>query len=132
MRLTQQGRDALKLDTSISQHGSIVHEYWKRFYAQRFREQGYQVEFEVPRKSGRVDVVAKNESEKIAIEIETGKSNFLRNARQGLAAKYDKILIVATDKSAFVKIERGLAQVGLLIAGRVEIILRDEFKLSGL
>ena len=92
---------------------------------------GYQVEFEVPRKSGRVDVVAKNESEKIAIEIETGKSNFLRNTRQDLAAKYDKILIVATDKSAFGKIERGLAQAGLLIAGRVEIILRDGFKLSG-
>jgi hypothetical protein len=129
LRLTQQGRDALKLDTSIPQHGSIAHEYWARYYGQRFREQGYQVEFEVPRKSGRVDVVAKNESEKIAIEIETGKSNFLRNARQGLAAKYDKILVVAINKSAFGKIERGLAQAGLLIAGRVEIILRDGFKL---
>ena len=125
LRLTQQGRNALKLDTSIPHHGSIAHEYWKRFYAQRFREQGYQVEFEAPRKSGRIDVVAKNESEKIAIEIETGKSDFLRNVRQDLAAKYDRILIVATDKSAFGKIERGLAQAGLLIAGRVEIILRD-------
>ena len=84
----------------------------------------------MPRKSGRVDVVAKNESEKIAIEIETGKSNFIRNVQQDLAAKYDKILIVATDKSAFGKIERGLAQAGLLIAGRVEIILRDGLKLS--
>jgi hypothetical protein len=131
LRLTSQAREALNPGGSESQHGSIVHEYWKRFYAQRFREQGYQVEFEVPQQSGRVDVVAKNDSEKIAIEIETGKSDFVRNVRQSLAAKYDKILIVATDKSAFRKIERGLAQAGLLIAGRVEIVLRDEFKQSG-
>ena len=131
LRLTSKAREVLDLGSSEPQHGSIVHEFWKSFYAQRFRERGYNVQFEVPRKSGRVDLVAKNESEKIAIEIEIGKSNFLRNARQGLAAKFDKILIVATDKSAFGKIERGLAQAGLLIAGRVEIVLRDKFKLSG-
>jgi hypothetical protein len=127
LRLTSQAREALNPGGSESQHGSIVHEYWKRFYAQRFREQGYQVEFEVPQQSGRVDVVAKKDYEKIAIEIETGKSDFVRNVRQSMAAKYDKILIVATDKSAFGKIERGLAQAGLLITGRVEIVLRDEF-----
>jgi DNA-binding transcriptional MocR family regulator len=41
LRLTSQAREALNPGGSEPQHGSIVHEYWKRFYAQRFREQGY-------------------------------------------------------------------------------------------
>jgi len=126
LRLTKQSKDALSLDTSEPEYGSITHEYWKRFYAQRFREQGYHVEFEVPRESGRVDVVAKKDGEEIAIEIETGKSNFIRNVQQDLAAKYNKVLIVATDKSAFEKIEKKLAQARLLIAGRVDIVLATE------
>ena len=126
LRLTKQSKDALGLDNQDPQHGSIVHEYWKRFYAQRFGEQGYHVEFEVPRQSGRIDVVAKKDDEKIAIEIETGKSNFIRNVQQNLAAKYDKVLVVATDKIAFEKIEKKLAQAGLLIPGRVELVLATE------
>ena len=122
LRLTKQSKEALSLETSESQHGSIVHEYWKRFYAQRFREQGYHVEFEVPRESGRVDVVAKKDGKKIAIEIETGKSNFIQNIQQDLSAKYNKVLVVAADKPAFKKIEKKLAQAGLLIAGRVELV----------
>jgi len=124
--LTKQSKDALGLDTSEPQHGSIIHEYWKRFYAQRFREQGYNVEFEVSRQSGRVDIVAQKDSERIAIEIETGKSDFVRNIQQDLAAKYNKILIIATNKLAFKKIEKKLAQAGLLIAGRVDIVLVAE------
>ena len=131
LRLTPRAREALNLGSSEPQHGSIIHTWWKRFYAQRFREQGYKVCLEAPRKSGNVDVLALKDGKRIAIEIETGKSNFIRNVQQDLAAKYNKIMVVATDKSAFGKIERGLAQADLLIAGRVEIILRDGLKLSG-
>lgn len=122
LRLTKQGQQALNLEDTEPEYGSIAHEYWKRFYAQRFREQGYHVEFEVPRQLGRVDVVAKKDGQKIAIEIETGKSDFIRNVQQDLAARYNKVIVVATDKSAFEKIEKKLAQAGLLIAGRVELI----------
>ena len=125
LRLTKQSKAALNLGSSEPQHGSIVHEYWKRFYAQRFREQGYQIEFEVPRKSGRVDVVVKKESEKIAIEIETGKSDFVRNVKQSLLAGYDKVLVVATDKKAFAKVERELAATGLLGLTRVVLVLAN-------
>jgi DNA-binding MarR family transcriptional regulator len=121
LRLTKQSKDALGLDTSEPEYGSITHEYWKRFYAQRFREQGYHVEFEVPRESGRVDIVAKKDGEKIAIEIETGKSDFIRNVQQDLVAKYNKVFVIATDKSAFEKIEKKLAQAGLLIPGRIKL-----------
>ncbi len=124
LRLTKQAQKALNIDTTNPQHGSISHEYWKRFYAHRFQEQGYKVEFEVSRKTiGRVDVIASKENQKIAIEIETGKSNFIRNIQQDLLAKYDKIMVVATDKSAFDKIEKELANVGLLGLRKIQIIL---------
>ncbi len=127
LRLTKQSKDALGLEAPDPQYGSITHEYWKRFYAQRFSEQDYYVEFEVPRiSSGRVDIIASKNDEKIAIEIETGKSNFTRNIKQNLAARYDKIIVVATDKKAFEKVEKQLAITGLLIAGRVELLLANE------
>ncbi|MFC1764795.1 hypothetical protein ACFL6U_22335 [Planctomycetota bacterium] len=126
LRLTHQSKAALNLDHSTPQHGSIVHEYWKRFYAQRFQERGYDIRFEVPRESGRVDVVARKGSERIAIEIETGKSNILRNIQQDLAAKYTQIIVVATDKPAFEKVQRFLAQVGLLGLDRIRIKLAYE------
>ena len=128
LRLTKQAKKLLNIDTDIPQHGSIVHEYWKRYYAQRFKEQGYKVELEVPRLSGRTDVVVSKDNRRIAVEIETGKSDFIRNIRQDLTAKYDKIIVVATNKTAFAKIEKALAIEGLLISGRVEIILQDELK----
>lgn len=59
------------------------------------------------------------------LEIETGKSNFIRNVQQDLAAKYNKVLVIATDKPAFEKIEKKLAQAGLLIPGRVELAIQN-------
>jgi len=125
LRLTKQAKETLGLDSKIPEYGSLVHEYWKRFYGRKFERKGYKIDFEVPRKSGRTDVVACKENERIAIEIETGKSDFLRNVKQNLAAKYDKVIVVATDKPAFKKIDKQLAQAGLLIPGRVELVLRD-------
>jgi len=99
--------------------------YWKRFYAQRFRERAYHVELEVPRQSGRVDVGVKKDGERIAIEIETGKSDFIRNVQQDLNAKYNKVLVVATDKSAFKKIQKSLVRFGLLIPNRILLVLSE-------
>jgi hypothetical protein len=56
-------------------------------------------------------VVATKNTEKIAIEIETGKSNYKRNIQQNLGPKYDKIVVAATDKKALKKVELDLAQV---------------------
>jgi hypothetical protein len=128
LRLTKQASDALNLTDTVPNHGSIVHEYWKQYYAQRFSEQGYQITLEVPRISGRTDVVAQKNNEKIAIEIETGKSDFVRNIRQDLAARYDKIIVVATDKSAFEKMEKSLTKEGFIIP-RIQIERAGKFRL---
>ena len=125
LRLTRKAKEALGIENEIPEYGSLVHEYWKHYWCQRFKEQGYQVTFEVPRKSGSTDVVAIKNGEKIAIEIETGKSDVIWNVRQDLLFNYDKVLVVATDEKALKIVEEKLARAGLIIPGRVEIVLRD-------
>lgn len=38
LRLTQKAKKALGVESDQPQRGSIIHEYWKNFYAQRFRD----------------------------------------------------------------------------------------------
>lgn len=115
LRLTQKAKETLGLKNEVPEYGSLVHEYWKKHYAAQFEQLGYQVAFEVPRKSGRVDVVAIKDNQKIAVEIETGKSDFMHNVRQDLIASYDRMIIVATNREVLEKIEKSLAKEGLLI-----------------
>lgn len=130
LRLTKTGKEALGLDGKTPERASLVHEYWKRFYAQRFKEQGYKVCIEAPRKSGNVDVLAVKEGKSIAIEIETGKSDIVRNVKQDLLSGFSKVLVVAIDKKALGKVERELARAGLIIDGKVEIVLQDDYNAS--
>ena len=127
LRLTKHAKKALGMENVTPEHGSIVHEYWKRFYARQFQEQGHEVSLEAPRKSGNVDVLALRDGESVAIEVETGKSDVVRNVQQNLLSKFDKILVVATDKKALAKIEKELAHAGLIIPERVEIVLQDDY-----
>ncbi len=62
----------------------------------------------------------------IAIEIETGKSDVVRNVKQDLLSRFDKILIIATDTKALRKVEQELAHAGLLIPNKVDVALRDQ------
>ena len=64
--------------------------------------------------------------ESVAVEIETGKSDFVRNVKQDLLSGFDKVLVVAVDKKALGKVEKELARAGLIIGGKVEIVLGDE------
>ena len=125
LRPTKKAKQSLKLnDQEPTNYGSLIHEYWKWYYGDKYKAKGYQITLEHPRASGHTDIVVKKEKEKIAIEIETGKSDFNRNLQQNLLANYDKIIIVATNPAAFKKIERSLAETGLLMPVRIELVLR--------
>jgi hypothetical protein len=126
LRPTREARTALGIDANDAAFvGSVVHEYWKRFYARCFEERGYRVRLEAARVGGRVDVLACNGSERVGIEVETGKSHVVENVRQGLRSKLDRIIVVATDEAAMRIVERQLAKAGLIIPGRVELVLRE-------
>ena len=107
-----------------------MHEFWKRYYARIFREHGYVVELEASRKHGRIDVLARKGSESVAIEVETGKSDVVRNVKNCLSSDFNKVIVVATDEAALEKVERQLAKAGLMIPSRVEIVLRDGLKMA--
>jgi len=100
---------------------SIRHEFWKNFYVRRFVDRGYSVAREAPRRGGRVDVLAVKDDEKIGIEIETGKSDVVKNVRNCLRSGFSKVIVVATDRGALKKVERQLAKEGLLVPSRVRV-----------
>lgn len=127
LRPSKEGRKFLELD-GFPLRDSIEHDFWKNFYAKKFRDAGYDVELEVSREGGRLDVLAKRGSEIVAVEIETGKSDFVRNVQNGLKSGF-KLVVVATNEWARVKIERALGDRGLLAQEEVTVVLREEFEI---
>lgn len=123
LRLSSEARKALGIETPSS-NASIAHEYWKRFYARKYSGEGFEVQVEAACGDGRVDVLARRNGESVAIEVETGKSDVVSNVRRALAEKLDRVVVVATDEVAYKKVERELAEAGLLIAGKVELVER--------
>ena len=129
LRLRRQARELFGVNDDSSRMGreSLAHEYWKRYYARLFEQQGYRVFLEAPRKRGRVDVLAVKGPERVAIEVETGKSDVISNVKNDLLSKFDRVLVVATNEKAMEKVERKLAEAGLLISDRVDVVLRGVF-----
>ncbi len=104
---------------------SIGHEYLKRLYSHRYEELGYAVTIEAPRAQGRMDVLAVGLSERIAIEVETGLSDVVQNVRQDLLSGCTRVVVVATNERAWVKVHRALDAAGLLVPA-VEIVIGDQ------
>ncbi len=76
----------------------IVHEYWRSKVSEHYEAQGYAITREFKLESGGyVDLIAKKKHESIAIEIETGKSDIVKNAQKSLDAGYTKIQILGID-----------------------------------
>lgn len=106
------------------ERGSLAHEYWKRWYAAQLEARGYTVQREAPRNTGWVDVLAQRQNETIAIEVETGKSNAVKNVREDLLSGFRRILVIATTPDAYAKMEEQLGAAGLL-SHRVTVVLRE-------
>ncbi len=128
LRITDGAREELGIDGRNPGRESLAHEYWKRYYARHFRERGFQVTIEAPRRNGRADVLAvkpagngTRASESVAIEIETGKSDVVWNVKQDLLMGW-KVMVVATDGEAMRRVERELSRAMLMLTGRVEVV----------
>jgi len=127
LKLTPKANELFPDNATGRTRESVSHEFWKRFTARRFSEEGYRVELEAKRLEGEVDVLAQRSGETIAVEIETGTSDVVKNVRQNLRSGFSRVLVVATDNEAMRKVERALGAAGLLIKDRVEIVLRDRW-----
>lgn len=129
--LTKLARDEIGVDDTADApgHASIQHRYWQRWWARHLESLGYLTSIEASRSSneadGRFDVLAKRDGASLAVEVETGKSDVESNIRRGLKVGIDRVLVVATDELAMSNLETRLAKSGLLIRGRVNLILRE-------
>ncbi len=127
LRLTDEARLLMSPREGHDPQASFTHEYWKRRLAHHYEDQGYKVTLEAPRPKGggKMDISATRASESVAIEIETGKSNVVSNVKRDLLCGAGQVIVVATDKWAINTVERQLARAGLILPGRLSIILQD-------
>ncbi|MBN2331036.1 MAG: ATP-binding protein [Candidatus Aenigmarchaeota archaeon] len=103
LKVTEKGRELLKLEgievKSLPKNASLEHEYWKHMVAEQYRRKGYTVEEEVPIGNGKaVDLVASKDGRRIAIEIETGKSDVEGNIEKCREAGFDDPLVIHTKR----------------------------------
>jgi len=73
------------------------HQYWKKKVSDKLHSQGYTVHEEYPIGGGKaIDLVAEKDGKRIAIEIETGKSDVEGNIRKCLANGFEDVWVVFT------------------------------------
>jgi DNA-binding MarR family transcriptional regulator len=127
LELTEKGREearALGLKAGDScRKGGPDHEYMKGRIAREYRLRGYQVIEEYPLGKGKAtDLVAVKDGKRIAIEVETGKSDAIYNVRKNLEAGFSKVLCVVPNERLKDKIDGQLAGLRL-DKGKVLVIL---------
>jgi len=96
--ITPAGIDRLKsLGHKIpsTRTGGLEHQYWTEQLSMHYQAQGYKVEREKNIRGHTVDLLATRGKERIAIEIETGKSNHIANAQACLANKDITTVVMA-------------------------------------
>ncbi|MEW6664119.1 MAG: DUF87 domain-containing protein [Thermodesulfobacteriota bacterium] len=96
---TEKGRSAaggLGLKAVLADRkGGPEHDYWKKLLAGEYRKDGWRVIEEYPIGGGRtVDLACFKDGRKLAVEIETGKSEAAYNVQKCLDAGFDEVRTV--------------------------------------
>jgi Holliday junction resolvase-like predicted endonuclease/energy-coupling factor transporter ATP-binding protein EcfA2 len=103
-QLTELGRSVcrdLNLDPGPKPRESLEHRYWINKAAQYFEAKGFDIIREHTIKgNGAIDLLAHRPGERIAIEVETGKSDIKENINKIKNAGFDKIILLATSANA--------------------------------
>jgi len=108
LELTDRGKEKLKeLGYVVSgslRHGGVEHLYWVHQAKKKIEGAGHKVHEEYPIGNGEtVDLAIIGKSKKIAIEIETGKSDAIHNIRKCLDAGFE-VVSMATNEETLKKI----------------------------
>jgi len=116
LQLTKQGQRLMneKGYTLNNSYGpeSIIHKYWKHKTAAYYEFQGYNVLVEEPI-NGYTDLVIEKDGEKIAVEIETGKSSWKKNIQKNLEKEFKKVKIITTNDADYKKIKQTTTEKSL-------------------
>lgn len=103
-QLADHGRVAYRsigIDPGPPSRPGLEHSFWMRRAAQYFENQGFDLTREHPvADNGTIDLLAQRPGERVAIEIETGKSDVKENIRKLRHAGFERIVLVATSPTA--------------------------------
>jgi Holliday junction resolvase-like predicted endonuclease len=103
-QLTDFGRtvcSSVGIDPGPRPRESLEHSFWIRKAAEYFEKKGYDISREHPVKgNGAIDILAQRPGEKVAVEVETGKSNVKGNLDKIRSAGFDRIVLIATSPAA--------------------------------
>ena len=114
-QLTDAGRalcSSLDIDPGPKPRESVEHMFWVDRAAKYFEREGYEVAREHPVKgNGAVDVLAQRPGEKVAVEIETGKSDTKENLTKIAHADFDRIVLVATSPAGSEACQKAMAAI---------------------
>jgi hypothetical protein len=103
-QLTELGRTICSshhIDPGPRPRESLEHKFWVNRTARHFEKKGNEVKCEHPVKgNGAIDILATRPGERVAVEVETGKSNIKENLNKIENAGFDKIVLVATSSAA--------------------------------
>ena len=115
-QLTDHGRTAcesLGIDPGPVLRASLEHQYWVMKVAEQFEKKGYETTLEHPVPGdGNIDLLAERPGERIAIEVETGKSDIKENLAKLRNAGFDRVIFVATSPTAVGACQRVIQAAG--------------------
>ena len=114
-QLSEEGRTVctkLEVDPGPPLCTSLEHQYWVNKVSNQFESKGYAITHEYQVKgNGAVDVVAERPGERVAIEVETGKSDIKANLTKLRGKGFDRIILVATSPAAVSACQKALDEL---------------------
>lgn len=125
-QLTDAGREMcrqLHIDPGLKMRPSLEHRFWCRKAANYFENKSYEITFEHSVKgNGAVDVLAERPGEKVAVEVETGKSDVQQNIEKIRNKGFDRIVLVATSPAAVTACQSAMDDVDRQDGPRAELL----------
>jgi hypothetical protein len=115
-QLTGAGRSVCErngIDTGPRPRASLEHIFWTQRVAEHYEGQGYEIrrEYRIDG-NGAIDLLAENHHERLAIEIETGKSDITENLRKLKGAGFKRIILLATSPAAVTACKQAIDGLG--------------------
>jgi len=129
LKLTEKGEKVLGIKLGKSdRHGGPEHRYWVRTIGEYLKSQGFDVTEEASIGEGKtIDVLAIKDGQRIAFEIETGKSDAATNVKKCLDAGVDRIVVVTTSGQAYTRIRACLTDIPQAEIIKASVVLKQKW-----
>jgi hypothetical protein len=126
LELTNKSRDYLKLknfNIPSQAKGGVEHNYWLEKIKEYFKKnEGFPF-----KEKNNIDLVVECYNSTVMIQIETGKSDIKKNIETLLKLTADRLIMIATNPQAALKIKSILENINLPEKEKIEIYLAKDF-----